>query len=182
LIKNNRKIKTNEIMSKYWYVLHCKPHKETSVVGQLGFHQIEYYYPTLKVRPVNPRSQKIKPFFPGYLFVQLDLALPSSAILKWMAGTVGLVSFDYQPAAVPDNLVLDIRQRVQKLLTSGRANTHFQRGEDVCVMEGPLAGMRGIFDLNLPGSQRVRVLLRILGEHFIRMEMPAGIIESIKQP
>ena len=115
---------------------------ETCVAGQLGFHQIEYFYPAYKVRPVNPRSQKIKPFFPGYLFVQLELGSTGSAILKWMPGTVGLVDFDNIPAPVPGNLITAIRQRVQKLIGSGRTSARFQPGEAVQVAEGPLAGLR----------------------------------------
>ena len=155
---------------------------EACVAGQLGFHQIEYFYPAFHVRPVNPRSHKIKPFFPGYLFVQLELGSPSSAILRWMPGTVGLVDFDNIPAPVPDNLIIAIRQRVQKLLNGGRTSARFKPGEAVRVVEGPLTGLKGIFDLNLSGSQRVRVLLKILGEHFTRVELPAGDIEPIKQP
>lgn len=169
-------------MSTHWYALHCKPRKEACVAGQLGFHQIEYFYPTLRVLPVNPRSQKVKPFFPGYLFVQLELGSPSSMILRWMPGTVGLVDFDNIPAPVPDNLITAIHQRVQKLKNSGRTCTSFQPGEEVRVVEGPLTGLRGIFDLDLPGSQRVRLLLKMLGDHFMRVELPAGVIEPIKQP
>jgi len=152
------------------------------VVGQLGFHQIDFFYPTLQVRPVNPRSQKVKPFFPGYLFVHTDLDLTGSLILKWMPGIVGLVSFYGSPATVPECLITEIRQHMQKLINSGRTNTRFQAGEEVRVVEGPLAGLEGIFDLNLTGSQRARVLLRILGEQCMRVELPAMYIEPIKLP
>ena len=169
-------------MSTNWYALHCKPHKEACVAGQLGLHQIEFFYPAYQVRPANPRSQKIKPFFPGYLFVQLELGSPSSAMLRWMPGTVGLVDFDNIPAPVPDNLITAIRRRVHKLITGGRTSACFKPGEAVQVVEGPLSGLRGIIDLNLSGSQRVRVLLKFLGERFTRVELPAGVIEPIKQP
>jgi transcription antitermination factor NusG len=169
-------------MSTHWYALHCKPHKEACVAGQLGLHQIEYFYPAFNVRLANPRSQKIKPFFPGYLFVQLELGSTGSAILKWMPGTVGLVDFDNMPAPIPDNLITAIRQRVQMLFNYKRPGTGFKQGEAVQVVEGPLSGLRGIFDLSLSGGQRVRVFLKMIGEHFTRVELPAGIIEPIKQP
>jgi transcription antitermination factor NusG len=169
-------------MSIYWYALHCKPNRETCVAGQLGFHQIEFFYPTFQVRPVNPRSRKVKPYFPGYLFLHADLSVTDTSILNWMPGTVGLVVFDHLPAVVPDNLIAAIHQHVIKLNRSGFTSTRFQRGEAVRVVEGPLNGLKGIFDLNLPGSQRVRVLLKMLGEHYTRVELPVGIIEPIKQP
>ena len=169
-------------MSTHWYALHCKPHMETCVARQLGFHQIDFFYPTFQVRPVNPRSQKVKPFFQGYLFVHTDLESTGSSILKWMPGTVGLVSFYGVPATVPEGLIMAIRQRVQKLNSSGYTSTRFQPGMPVWVAEGPLAGLGGIFDLNLPGSQRARVLLKILGEQYTRVVLPAGFVQPIKQP
>jgi transcription antitermination factor NusG len=176
-------------MSAQWYVLHCKPHKEACVAGRLGFNQINFFYPTIQVQPVNPRSQKVKPFFPGYLFVHLEPGSIASVILKWMPGTVGLVSFYGVPATVPDNLIMAIRQRIQllnpciqMLNSSGSISARFKPGEAVRVVEGPLAGVRGIFDLNLSGSQRVRVLLKMLGLQNTRVVLPAGVIEAIKQP
>jgi transcription antitermination factor NusG len=106
-------------MNTHWYVLHCKLHSEACVAGQLDFRQIGFFYPTLQVRPVNPRSRKVKPYFPGYLFLHADLSVTDSSILNWMPGTVGLVVFDNNPAVVPDNLIAAIRQHVDKLNRNG---------------------------------------------------------------
>ena len=155
---------------------------EACVAGLLGLKQIEFFYPTLKVQPVNPRSRKIKPYFPRYLFIQTNLSETCSSILKWMPGTIGLVCFDNYPASIPDRLIEAIRQHVQKLNGKDFTNPRFRRGDAVRVAEGVMAGLRGIFDLSLPGSQRARVLLKILGEHYTRVELPAGFLEPIKQP
>ena len=56
-----------------WYVIHSKPRKENQVYSQLQARAIETFYPTIRVKPVNPRSAKIRPYFPGYLFVRVDL-------------------------------------------------------------------------------------------------------------
>lgn len=168
-------------MSFQWYALHSKPRMEACVAGQLSFQQIEHFYPAYPARPVNPRSRKIKPYFPGYLFVSVDLEKSGSANLDWMPGTVGLVHYGGQPVSVPEYLIEAIRQRVQKLNDQGHSSARFRPGEAVRVAEGPLAGMQGIFDLNLRGSQRARVLLKLLGEHFMRVELPAAYIEPIKQ-
>jgi transcription antitermination factor NusG len=155
---------------------------EACVASQLGFNQIDYFYPTLTARPVNPRSQKIKPYFPGYLFVKLEAGTADSSVIKWMPGAVGLVRFDNQPAAVPDRIIEAIRQHVQKLDGKESPIARFRQGDAVQVSEGVLAGMKGIFDLSLPGSQRTRVMLKILGEHYTRVVLPAGFLEPIRQP
>ena len=61
-------------MATAWYVLRSKPHKESMLFGQLKAYGIETYFPVLRVKPVNPRSRKERPYFPGYLFVHVDLA------------------------------------------------------------------------------------------------------------
>lgn len=60
-------------MARCWYALHCNSRKEDLVAHQLVVHELDIYYPTIKVNPVNPRARKIQPYFPGYLFVRVDL-------------------------------------------------------------------------------------------------------------
>ena len=60
-------------MSYQWYALRSKSRKEDAVWRQLQSQGYEVFYPCLRVHPVNPRSRKIVPYFPGYLFVEVDL-------------------------------------------------------------------------------------------------------------
>ena len=169
-------------MSAHWYVIHCKPVKEACVAGQLGFNQIEFFYPTLRVRPVNPRSQKAKPYFPGYLFVRTDPERTGSSILNWMSGSMGLIDFGGQPASVPEHLIKALCHREEKInRAGGELPDGLKAGDLVAVRDGPLAGYQAIFDFRLPGSQRIKVLLKLLGGQFPRVELPAGFIQLIKQ-
>ncbi len=100
-------------MSLAWYVLHSKPNKEEFLRQQLTSRQVDHFYPTVVVTPVNPRSRKIRPFFPGYLFVHMDLdEVNQSPSLQWMPGAVGLVAFDGKAAEVPDGLIAALKQRL----------------------------------------------------------------------
>ena len=51
-----------------WYAMQTKVHKEALVCQQLEQRGIEIFYPKLRVKPVNPRSRKERPYFPGYIF------------------------------------------------------------------------------------------------------------------
>ena len=55
-----------------WYVMQSKPNKEELLYEQLRTRDIDAYYPCIKVQPVNPRARKLKPYFPGYLFIKVD--------------------------------------------------------------------------------------------------------------
>jgi len=80
-------------MSLQWYVIRSKPRKEDVVWRQLQAHGFENYYPRIKTHPVNPRARKVKPYFPGYLFVHVDMTELGISTFKWMPHTLGFVSF-----------------------------------------------------------------------------------------
>ncbi|HUH96733.1 MAG TPA: transcription termination/antitermination NusG family protein, partial [Anaerolineales bacterium] len=106
-------------MTSTWYVLQSKPNKEGYLYDQLLANRLEAFCPHIRVQPVNPRARKVKPYFPGYVFVQLDLENAKTSALGWMPGAHGLVSFDGHPADVPENLVQAIRRRVNEINAAG---------------------------------------------------------------
>jgi transcription antitermination factor NusG len=165
-------------MSFHWYVLRSKPHKEALVWQQALSHGLETYYPRLKVRPVNPRSRKIKPYFPGYLFVRADLEQVGLSTFQWMPHALGLVCFGGVPAPVPDELIAGIRQRLGEIQAAGSELLHrVKPGDRVVIQDGPFAGYEAIFDVRLSGKDRVRVLLQLLNDGCIPMELRAGQIK-----
>lgn len=169
-------------MSK-WYALRCKPRKEDAVWRQVVNQGIEAYYPRLRVNPVNPRARKMKPYFPGYMFVQVNLVEIGLSVFKWMPHTLGLVSFGGEPAAVPDHLIEGIRQRLDQInAAGGEVFIGLKPGEPVFIQDGPFSGYAAIFDARLPGSTRVRVLLELLGnQRLVPLELEAGHIDKINK-
>ncbi len=170
-------------MEKAWYALRCKPRKEDVVWQQVRSKGFETFYPRLKVTPVNPRSKKLKPYFPGYMFVQFDLDQVGNSVFQWMPHTLGLVSFGGEAALVPENLIHAIKLRVDEINQSGgEIFDGLQSGDVVRINHGPFAGYEAIFDERLPGSVRVRVLLELLGSHRqVPLVLDAGQIERKKR-
>ena len=147
-----------------WYALRSKPRKEEAVYRQALNQGFEAYLPLIRVQPVNPRSRKLLPYFPGYLFVYTDTEEVGVSTFQWMPHTHGLVSFGGEPAIVPENLVQAIRKRVDEINSAGGEVLEALRvGEKVKISSGPFEGYEAIFDGRLPGSVRVRVLLELLG-------------------
>ena len=81
-------------MPEHWYALRSKPRKEDVLWKQLQAVGFEVFYPQLRVHPINPRSRKLIPYFPGYLFIHVDIDLVGLSTFQWMPHTTGLVSFD----------------------------------------------------------------------------------------
>lgn len=161
-----------------WYIFQSKARKEDLLCEQLRLRDVEIFFPTLRVQPVNPRARKIKPYFPGYVFGRIDLAESGRSILEWIPGAVGIVSFGGDPAPVPDELVATLRQHLARINESnGKGSEKYQAGDLVIIRGGPFAGYEAIFDVNLPGRDRVEVLLKLLRGSQVRVELPAELIE-----
>jgi transcription antitermination factor NusG len=170
-------------MPKQWYALRSKPRKEEVVWRQVRNQGHEAFYPRLKVQPVNPRSRTVRPYFPGYLFVNVDLEDIGQSLFQWMPHSIGLVSFGGDPAPVPENLIQAIRKRVEEIAAAGgELYDGLQPGDTVQISEGPFRGFEAIFDARLPGDARVRVLLELLGsQRQVPVELRAGQIRKKKK-
>ena len=150
-------------MTAQWYALRSKPNKEDFLARQLETYNVEIYNPRIHVMPVNPRARKVRPYFPGYLFVHVDLNEINVNNLRWMPGASDLVSFGGEPASVPDYLIIALKKQVDHFNASTRASIeNIQQGEIVLIQDGPFAGYEAIFDARLSGHDRVRVLLNFL--------------------
>ena len=166
-------------MDAVWYVLHSKPRKEDFLLDQLRLNGFEAYCPFVRVATVNPRARKVRPYFPSYVFLHVDLGQSKASSLQWIPGATGFVSFDGIPARVPEGLIPTLRQHVESLNTSGGELLHeLKPGETVRIVEGPFAGYEAIFDARLPGSERVRVLLKLLQQRRqLSVDLPVGQIQ-----
>jgi transcriptional antiterminator RfaH len=184
-------------MSNSWYALHVKPHKERAVynllLAQEGVQDIHapangptktvVFFPSVRVKPVNPRSARVRPYFPGYMFIHANLEAIGANAFSWIPGTKGLVSFGEAPAEVPEQLINELQSRMVEIEEAGgMVFDSLQRGDRVRIISGPLIGYEAIFDMRLPGQQRVQVLLAFLSNHPQRLKLNADAIEKIDRP
>lgn len=126
-----------------WYAVYTCANHERRVAEQFRLRGIEHFFPQYEsVRKWKDRTVRLQmPLFPGYVFVQMVLA-HRFGVLQ-VPGVARLVGFDGQPAAVPEDDLL----RVREFLRRGfRAEPHriLKVGRRVRVRSGPLEGMEGI--------------------------------------
>ncbi|MFN2188310.1 MAG: transcription termination/antitermination protein NusG [Candidatus Promineifilaceae bacterium] len=168
-------------MSFRWYALHVKPHKEAAVYQLLQSQGTKAYYPVLKVNPVNPRSRRERPFFPGYMFVKVDLDITGADTLRWTEGTYGLVQFGDKPTSVPDTLIDELKEQL-KIHAASLAveKPEFEKGDYVHIVDGLFEGYDAIFDTQLAGKDRVQVLLAYLHQQPKKIVLDASEIKKVK--
>ena len=162
-----------------WYVLHTKPQKENLVYEQLRLRNIAAYYPTLKVNPVNPRARKIRAYFPGYIFVWLDLEQTGFSNLQYIHGVNKLVAYGSNPISVPDAVIQKIRNKLDNRNNSKDEAPAYKHGDPIEISSGPFAGYHALFDTHISGKDRVRVLLQMVQDRQMCLEISGEQIEKI---
>ncbi len=168
-------------MTLQWYTLRSKPNKEEALSREACARGFEIFFPQIRVQPINPRARKIRPYFPGYMFVRTDLQTVGFSALAWMPYSYGLVSFGAEPPPVPEGLLNAVQRRIEQInAAGGELLNGLKHGETVVIEAGPFAGYEAIFDARLPGSERVRVLLKLLSRQEVPLVLPAGQIQRAK--
>jgi transcription antitermination factor NusG len=129
-------------MSSQWYALWTRSRHEQVVRQQLEQKSIEVFLPTVtKWSRWKDRKKQIDwPLFPGYCFARFNAAerLP---ILK-CTGVVSIISFEGEPAPIPEREIDGIRQLVESDLAYDPCPL-IQEGMLVEVTHGPLKGVVG---------------------------------------
>lgn len=168
-------------MTTHWYAMHVKPNKERAVCQLLLSQEVAVFFPCLQVKPVNPRSAKERAYFPGYLFVQVDLVEEGEDAYRWLPGAHGLVKVGGETAVVPDTLIDELQAHLRAVQKSGGLNlAEIATGDRVRISEGPFDGYAAIFDAYLPGNQRIQVLLAFLSGQPQRVKISSSAIRKLK--
>ena len=163
-----------------WYTYHSHPHKEEMLFHQIECHNLEGFYPRMSVTPKNPRARKVRPYFPGYLFIRVDLDTTHFSILQYMPYSNGLVQFGGEPAVVPDDLIISIHKRLELLNAEEikKENITFNPGDQIVIANGLLEGYEALFDHSLSGKERSRILIKTLHHHAIRVEISNKLLNK----
>ena len=125
-----------------WYAVRTRSRHEATARGHIAGRGIEAFFPTFpKWSRWKDRKKKIEwPLFPGYCFARFDPGerLP---ILK-VPGVVSIISFEGEPAPIPEHEIDGIRQLVESDLAFDPCPM-IHEGMMVEVMHGPLKGVVG---------------------------------------
>ncbi len=163
-----------------WYALYTKPGQEELVASQLEQQGLEPFLPQFTERR-RGKAPRVQPLFPCYLFVRADLECVARSSLQWTPGLRCLVAFGGVPARVPDEAISLLHKRlVQMEEQGGWLQPRFRPGQRVRLREGPLAGLEAVFEGSLGPNDRVRILVRFLGE-VNRAVVPADMIEGVAE-
>ncbi|QTA80905.1 Transcription termination/antitermination family protein [Desulfonema limicola] len=152
-------------LKQEWYVLHTKSRFENIVYDGLEKKSKEVFLPKIWVasKRKDRKSMLHSPLFPGYVFVKTDLDPRDHLDILKTTGAVKLIGNNNGPVPVPKQDVESLKIMVAAD-EEVRAGSRFLKGDRVIVLEGPLAGVIGIF-VHQRGQGRIMVNIDILGQN-----------------
>jgi len=161
-----------------WYVIQTKPKREVEAESYLSAKGVEVFNPLMEtfVQRNGRMSKERKPLFPGYFFGKFDLD-QHYALVRWGKGVRKVLGFGEYPTPISEEAVGIIKEKTD---TQGivRLDHHFETNDVIRIKTGPLKDLLGIFERWISDSERVRILLNLMG-YQPAIEIHCSMIEKV---
>ena len=158
-----------------WYLVQCRARQEERALEHLQRQGFECYRPLYERECIRRRRKhlEIVGLFPGYLFIRLDQIHDNWLPIRSTRGVLRMVRFKEYPSPVPDRIIAEIRQRIER---QPIREPYLKSGERVIIAEGSFSGVEAIF-VACDGVERVMLLLNLLQRELV-MSFP---VESVRK-
>ena len=146
-------------MQKY-YVIHTKPKQENKALINLKRQGFKTWFPFFKktIFLKNREIEKKEPFFPGYIFVILDILKDDWSKIQSTFGVKYLITIDGIPKEIEHSNIKMIKQII--------AGATLKLNDKVKIISGKLINKKGKI-IEMCSSNRVKLLLESLNGKFI---------------
>ena len=163
-----------------WYAVHTHVNKESLSEINLIRQNFITYLPKYKkiIKHARKISTVVRPLFPRYLFVKLDLVKQRWNLINSTYGVNVLITMEEKPVKILDKIINEIKSYDN---SDGIANispySSMTLGEEVNIIDGLFSGRKAIFD-GLTEDNRIKVLFNLLGKEVTLSMTPIGVARS----
>ena len=159
-----------------WYVAQTRVNCEAQAASNLLRQGYAVYYPRYLRQRRHARKLEtvIRPLFPRYIFIGIDLAAQRWRVVCSTLGISHLVTTGDRPLPVPDAVIDDLRGREDKDGFVRLENRSYSPGDKVRVVAGAFAETFALFE-GLSDRERVSILLDLLGRQ-VRVVLGVDLI------
>lgn len=161
-----------------WYAIQTKGNKERDVAKRLMDLKLEVFLPWLRDRRrIGSKYQWVLvPLFPGYLFCRLDIVVSGKAA-RYSPGVKDFLKFGNEITEISNDIIVALQERCPRGVAAIDP-VSLAAGDCIRINEGPFAGLEAIFEKKMKGSERVAVLLEILGRQ-TRLVLPSETVTKL---
>lgn len=109
------------------------------------------------------KATRSRKFFPGYIFVQMEMTDETWHLVKNSTKVTGFVGGNTRPPEVPEHEVLRVTQQMETGAEKPKPKANFSVGESVMVIDGPFSNFNGTVEEINEEKGKVKVLVSIFG-------------------
>lgn len=171
---------TKEITDTKWYVVQTLSNKEPAVKRYLDRYLVseemddyikEVLMPTETITEVKngKKTQKVRKFYPGYVFLHMRLYDDDGQILQdpWyfvngVDGVIGFVGGNH-PTPLKEAEINRILSQVKDADGKEVPKVNYEVGEEVKITDGPFLNLNGNIDEIDPERGKIKVSVSIFG-------------------
>jgi transcription elongation factor/antiterminator RfaH len=150
-------------LGQRWFAVNTHPAAEQKACMHLENQGWQTFFPKIArtLRSGRRTKTELRPHFPGYVFIRLDLGRDQWRAVDSTIGVRRLVKNGDTPASVPSGIVEALQDMA---LDNGQIvfTSDLRCGDKVKFLTGPFAEMIGALE-RLDSKGRVMVLLDLLG-------------------
>ena len=157
-----------------WYIVHTYSGFENRVeltlremmrTGQDGGSIKEVVVPTEKIIELVKGEKKTstRKFYPGYVMVKMAMNDNSWHLVQSIPRVTGFIGGKNQPTPMRDSEADKILSLMVSRQEQPRPKYHFERGDDVRVIDGPFGGFNGVVEDVNYDKGKLRVSVSIFG-------------------
>lgn len=163
-------------MSAKWYVLNTVPRAEYLAAYELDRDGYEVFLPCVKI--TNSRAGHTDtPIFPGYLFIRRDYETEGWPTFRSAHRVLGWLKFGDEVPWLPDEVVSDLRGRIEAVNEGGGIWHQFQYGDRVEIVSKTMQTLGEVIDTSPSAHGRVKVLIDFMGR-----QVPAQVPWDLLRP
>jgi transcriptional antiterminator NusG len=147
-----------------WYAIWTRSHCERLVAQQLMAKGFQPFLPEMAVRPWKTDAAPIvqRPMFPGYLFLKHSMEKHSYIEILKARGVVRILEGGWHRLTPIADEEMHAIERVIESGATVQSHPYFNQGDRVRVVEGPLAGLEGLFVRDKKNRGRLVVSVKLL--------------------
>ena len=157
-----------------WYIVNvrtsCENTAKASIEERARSKGMEQYFGNILVPAENvvelvkgKKATRSKKFFPGYIFVQMEMVDQAWHLVKNASKVTGFVGGGTRPPEVPESQVMQVTQQMETGAEKAIPKIKFTVGEAVTVIDGPFSNFNGTVEEVNQEKGKVKVLVSIFG-------------------
>ena len=158
---------------KRWYVIYSQTSGEEKALMNLKHQGFNAYLPRYKktIRHARKVKTALRPMFPRYMFVELDLEVDQWRSINGTFGVVNIFCRGDVPLAVPPGIVENILAREDEAGAVDLTPLGLKQGDKVRIVNGAFSDSTALID-EISDEKRVILLLNLMGRE-VRVTMSA---------